>query len=67
MFVVFFDPEEAMHQVVDWNTHANFLSGGMSPVGESPAESLLNPRALGFGREEPHYIPVYWEPGEQDQ
>lgn len=37
-----------------------FFSGGPSPIGEAPSESLLNPRRIGFVRDE-FYIPVYWE------
>jgi hypothetical protein len=41
-----------------------FFSGGPGGLGDAPAESMLNPRPLGFGRRDPFYIPVYWEPGE---
>jgi hypothetical protein len=63
MIVVWHDPEEASAQVYDWSESGQMLSGGMSPVGEGAGERLLNPRRMGFGNEDPLYIPIYVEQG----
>lgn len=64
MHVVWHDPEEADCQVHDWASVPNMFSGGQSLTDSAPKESLLNPRAIGFGRGDPFYVPVYWVPEE---
>lgn len=58
MIVPSFDPDE-MVRVHDFGPPMGFFSGGPGCLGEAPKEALVNPRAVGFVRDE-LYIPIYW-------
>lgn len=58
MIVPWHDPSEMWH-VHDFESQPNFLSGGINYYQNVEGDRLLNPRAVGFGREDAFYIPVY--------
>lgn len=59
MIVVEFDRDE-MFIAHNFGGVPSVFSGGPGALGASPRESLVNPRPVGFVRDE-FYIPIYWE------
>lgn len=59
MIVPWHDPDE-MIQVHDFDSQPNFFSGGMGPVGDCPAETLMK-APIGFKmRCDDLEIPIWW-------
>lgn len=63
MIVVQFDADD-MRLAHRFASQPGFFSGGPGGLGDAPSEALVNPRAIGFARDDAFYIPVYWCEGE---
>jgi hypothetical protein len=59
MIVPEFDRESMSTSVHDFDSQPQTFSGAASQLGDAPAEALVNPRRIGFLRED-NYIPIYW-------
>lgn len=59
MIVPEFDQDEMSGHVHTFDSEFVVWSGDVRYHAPAPAMALVNPRPIGFGRDDPWYIPVY--------